>query len=417
MVSRSDHTRHYPDIVEQIAGLGHDIDGNPPPPRAGSSSVSGPPQSGWLTVLRQTAGIIFKPGETLGYAARPRRESCTPHESAPTQYGVQGGKVAAAALQVTGAGAVGDLIALAAEIATTMLLADVLIDDLPSDPYVAVGRVLEEAVRLQAQDGPLALVVDDADKLDIPDSGTVPVGTAPPRRHERLRRGPRSRQRTSTRSTRWRCSRQRPLAARVEDIRAAIGRHRPDRGRARPRRRRAPPAAPGRSCRPGLDGWTKVWRTWGAPRAPSCSAAGGGPRHRTPGTGSGCRCTPGSSGCVRRRAGRRVLAREGDPRDRRAGGAAVHGRGAGGRPRRRRRRSDRLDRPPPSPSAEAASLLEEGGFVTGKKVSSRRSCGATGSGRRWWRGCCGRRCSRGRTARSWRSATPTPWPACTAGRR
>ena len=89
-----------------------------------------------------------------------------PDESAPAQYGVQGAKVLAAALQVAGAGAVGNLIALGAEIATAHQMVDSLDPErLPSDPYVHVVR-LEQAVRERAEREPLVLVVDDADKLD-----------------------------------------------------------------------------------------------------------------------------------------------------------------------------------------------------------------------------------------------------------
>jgi hypothetical protein len=186
VIDRSDRgVRYFPDVVEQIVAPGRELTADERTGRV--VVVSGTPQSGRSTVLRRAADDL----RGLGFqVVRRHAEGGTlraPDESAPAQFGVQGAKVLAAALQVAGAGAIGDLIALAAEIATTRLLADVLDPaHLPSDPYVAVGRV-EEAVRLRAQDGPLALIVDDADKLDMPEVWwDVLFGTTLPRLADHL---------------------------------------------------------------------------------------------------------------------------------------------------------------------------------------------------------------------------------------
>jgi hypothetical protein len=184
VTDRSDRdVRYFPDVVEQIVGSSPDLD-----ELAGRIVVvSGPPHSGRSTVLREAADDL----RGLGFRVfRRRAEGGTlhaPDESAPAQYAVQGAKVGAAVLQVAGVGLAGNLIALAAEIATTKLLADVLDPARPpADPYVAVGRV-EEAVRLRAQDGPLVLIVDDADKLDTPEVWwDVLFGTTLPRLTDHL---------------------------------------------------------------------------------------------------------------------------------------------------------------------------------------------------------------------------------------
>jgi hypothetical protein len=186
VTDRSDRgVRYFPDVVEQIAALGRDTGTDERPGRV--VVVSGTPQSGRSTVLRQAVDDL----RGLGFRVVRRRAEGgalrAPDESAPAQYGVQGAKVGAALLQVAGVGLAGNLIALAAEIATTKLLADVLDPaHLPSDPYLAVSRV-EEAVRWRAQDGPLALIVDDADKLDMPEVWwDVLFGTTLPRLADHL---------------------------------------------------------------------------------------------------------------------------------------------------------------------------------------------------------------------------------------
>ena len=63
----------------------------------------------------------------------------------------------------------GNLIALGAEIATTRRMTETPdLEQMSSDPYVHVHRVAE-AVRQRAEHEPLALVIDDADKLDTPE--------------------------------------------------------------------------------------------------------------------------------------------------------------------------------------------------------------------------------------------------------
>ena len=113
--------------------------------------VSGPPQSGRSTVLRQAADDLRRSGFRV--VRREARDGSLQSVagSGSGEHVVQGAKVLAAALQVAGAGAVGNLIALGAEIATTRHLVDSLDPDrLPSDPYVHVVRV-EQAVRERAE--------------------------------------------------------------------------------------------------------------------------------------------------------------------------------------------------------------------------------------------------------------------------
>ena len=99
-----------------------------------------------------------------------------------------------------------------------------------------------------------------------------------------------------------------------------------------------------------------------------------------------------------------------------AGGAAVHGRGTGRRPRRGRRGPDRLDRRPPRRSGRPVAA---GGGRVRRAGRGRRAARAAvlpvplgdGGG-----GAAAGGAGRGRTARSWRGATPMLWQACTGGR-
>jgi hypothetical protein len=168
VADRSDRdARYFPDVVEQIVNLWRDAGSDWPVGQV--VVVSGPPQSGRSTVLGQAAADLRRFG--IRVVSREARGGSLQSVagSGTGEHVVQGAKVLAAALQVAGAGAVGNLIALGAEIATTRQLVDSLDPDrLPSDPYVHVVRV-EQAVRERAEREPLVIVVDDADKLDTPE--------------------------------------------------------------------------------------------------------------------------------------------------------------------------------------------------------------------------------------------------------
>ena len=168
MADRSDRdVRYFPDVVEQIVNPWRDAGSDWPVGQV--VVVSGLSQSGRSTVLGQAADDLRRFGFRV--VRREARDGSLQSlaGSGSGEHVVQGAKVLAAALQVAGAGAIGNLIALGAEIATTRQLVDSLDPErLPSDPYVHVVRV-EQAVRERAEREPLVIVVDDADKLDTPE--------------------------------------------------------------------------------------------------------------------------------------------------------------------------------------------------------------------------------------------------------
>ena len=186
MVDHSDaEPRYFPDIVDKIVDPWRDPARDVPDGRV--VVVAGTPQSGRTTVLGQVAADLRQAGVRV-VGREVRLGALQTVDDAPCgERLLQGSTVLAAALQVAGAGAVGDLIALGAEIVATHRLADGLDPERPSsDPYVHVRRVAE-AVRWQAEQEPLALVIDDADKLDHPDVWWDALfGTSLPRLAARL---------------------------------------------------------------------------------------------------------------------------------------------------------------------------------------------------------------------------------------
>jgi hypothetical protein len=121
VADRSDRdARYFPDVVEQIVNLWRDAGSDWPVGQV--VVVSGPPQSGRSTVLGQAAADLRRFG--IRVVSREARGGSLQSVagSGTGEHVVQGAKVLAAALQVAGAGAVGNLIALGAEIATTRQL-------------------------------------------------------------------------------------------------------------------------------------------------------------------------------------------------------------------------------------------------------------------------------------------------------
>lgn len=119
MADRSDRdVRYFPDVVEQIVNPWRDAGSDWPVGQV--VVVSGPPQSGRSTVLGQAADDLRRLGFRV--VRREARDGSLQSVAGSGEHVVQGAKVLAAALQVAGAGAVGNLIALGAEIATTRQL-------------------------------------------------------------------------------------------------------------------------------------------------------------------------------------------------------------------------------------------------------------------------------------------------------
>ena len=133
--------------------------------------VSGGPQSGRSTFLRNASKDLRNSGMHViyrqvnnGSLEQPKKLSVGRDE-----WAAQAGRVVAAAAQIGGAGPVGDLILLIAELATAAkMTTELQVSAASNDPYVLINQ-LATAIRRCAQQKPLAIFIDDADKLAAPE--------------------------------------------------------------------------------------------------------------------------------------------------------------------------------------------------------------------------------------------------------
>ncbi len=176
-----DAVRFHGDAVSRVVGPW--THPGPEGPAGRVVVVSGTAGSGRTTVLNQAADDLRRARiRVLRLSGRGGMLHKVAGAPGPAEHVVQGGKVLAAALQVMGAGPAGNLIALAAELATTHLMTDR--PDLAKIPNAPDLQALwvEEALGWHAAQQPVGIVIDDADQLSSPEIWwDVLLGTIVPR--------------------------------------------------------------------------------------------------------------------------------------------------------------------------------------------------------------------------------------------